>query len=488
MLRVILLSFVLSFSVSAAKITSIQILTSSELIGELRGDLKLTGFLASRKIDLPSLGQNTSYNQEIKALDVNQVKLDLEFISKGVSYRGTSLPEKTAKLSGLEIELGNSDGKFYAKERKHKDYKTKRPNIKKPVIKVNCFNTVAVERAGEKLKIDLRGLSTLADCASAVVFSPDGMESRTVYLNRRGKNRNIKQYKELDADLAIGQQYANELDREYKSKGQLFTPENNKMAAYLQNKMELIAQSADKPFGKYIQPKVRVINADILNAFALPGGHVYVFRGLLEAAESEAGVMGVLGHEWAHVTHRHGLKGVSRAYKGLILIIGGYLAFEIVRASSRDVRVRAVASILSLATLFGGQAALMGKGRYAEREADLAGAQYAYNAGYDPRGIADMFTTFSILAPRHPIFLEQLFSSHPRHEERIASNLDQSRDMYKNKEGLIFDFTTDYNNALGDLQRQPMPNQKTSIEAGNALVETMKKLNGDLVASKLFSN
>ena len=107
------------------------------------------------------------------------------------------------------------------------------------------------------------------------------------------------------------------------------------MTVYLQRQMDKIANVADVPRTSHkknnigqemnIRPKVHVVNADVLNAFALPGGNIYVFRGLLERAESIDSVMGVLGHEWAHVTARHGTKNVSRSIKmiyGSLIIYG----------------------------------------------------------------------------------------------------------------------------------------------------------------------
>jgi predicted Zn-dependent protease len=89
--------------------------------------------------------------------------------------------------------------------------------------------------------------------------------------------------------------------------------------------MERIAAGSEIP---NLKPRVFVINANVLNTFALPGGNVYVFRGLIDSAQSEAEVMGVLGHEWAQVTARYGTKGMSKTIGTIFYAKGAEIALR----------------------------------------------------------------------------------------------------------------------------------------------------------------
>src|SRR4029079_17800783 len=120
----------------------------------------------------------------------------------------------------------------------------------------------------------------------------------------------------------------------------------------------------------------RVVNTSEINAFALPGGYVYVNRGLIEAVRNEGELAGVLAHEMAHVAQRHGTSQASKAYGAQIGVglLGQLLG-------GRDQRLgigEQLIGQLGLSALF------MKFSRNAESEADRVGAQMMSRAGYDP--------------------------------------------------------------------------------------------------------
>src|SRR5438128_9543991 len=126
----------------------------------------------------------------------------------------------------------------------------------------------------------------------------------------------------------------------------------------------------------------KVLNARDINAFALPGGPMYVNRGMIEAARTEGEMAGVMAHELSHVALRHGTAQATKAQK---YAVGA-----------------GIAGILG--TIFGGPAAgqlaqlpigayFLKYSREYETEADLLGARIMANAGYDPRDLANMFRT-----------------------------------------------------------------------------------------------
>lgn len=128
-----------------------------------------------------------------------------------------------------------------------------------------------------------------------------------------------------------------------------------------------------------------VVNARDINAFALPGGPLYINRGTIEAAGSEGELAGVMAHEIAHIALRHGTAQATEAQSAKFQLpaIGGAILGAIIGGS--------VGSIISQGTQFGLSAYFLKYSRDYERQADILGARIMANAGYDPRDLANMF-------------------------------------------------------------------------------------------------
>ena len=133
------------------------------------------------------------------------------------------------------------------------------------------------------------------------------------------------------------------------------------------------------------QYSFKVVNLREINAFALPGGPMYVNRGMIEAAKTEGEVAGVMAHELSHVALRHGTAQASKATKYEIGAIAGQVIGAIIGGN--------VGSVVAQGSQFGLGAAFMRFGREYERQADIQGAQIMARAGYDPRDMANMFKT-----------------------------------------------------------------------------------------------
>jgi hypothetical protein len=128
-----------------------------------------------------------------------------------------------------------------------------------------------------------------------------------------------------------------------------------------------------------------VVNLRDINAFALPGGPMFLNRGMIQAAGSEGEVAGVMAHELSHVILRHGTAQASKGQKFQIGAVAGQILGAIV--GGRTGSVIAQGSQIGLGTYF------LKYGREYERQADLLGAQIMARAGYDPRQMAHMFET-----------------------------------------------------------------------------------------------
>jgi len=159
--------------------------------------------------------------------------------------------------------------------------------------------------------------------------------------------------------------------------------------------------------------RARVVNAAEINAFALPGGYVYVNRGLIEAVRNEGELAGVLAHEMAHVAQRHGTSQATKAYGAQmgVGLLGSLLG-------GRDHRLgvgEQVIGSLGLNALF------MKFSRNAESEADRVGAQMMSRAGYDPMAMANFFDLLAAQQRGNPSGVSQFFSDHPSPQNRSAS-------------------------------------------------------------------
>jgi len=128
-----------------------------------------------------------------------------------------------------------------------------------------------------------------------------------------------------------------------------------------------------------------VVNVREINAFALPGGPMFVNRGMIDAARTEGEVAGVMAHELSHVVLRHGTAQASKATKYEVGTIAGAILGSIIGGGWGQV--------ISQGTQFGLGTAFLRFSREYERQADLEGAQIMARAGYDPRDMANMFKT-----------------------------------------------------------------------------------------------
>ncbi len=167
-----------------------------------------------------------------------------------------------------------------------------------------------------------------------------------------------------------------------------------------------IARNAD-PRG--IQYTFYIVNSDVVNAFALPGGYIYINRGLIERSDNMSEVAGVLGHEIGHVVERHGIEQIQRAQNAnnLLGLVYGVLL------------QRNPSTVEQVGVQVAGTAVFAGYGRDAEREADRDAINYLIRTGINPRGMVTMFQQLMSEQQRNPSKVEQWFSTHPLTTERV---------------------------------------------------------------------
>lgn len=203
-------------------------------------------------------------------------------------------------------------------------------------------------------------------------------------------------------EVQLGAQHARQINR------QLPIVRDAAVHRYINELGNTIAQRVDS---RGINYTFYVVNSDVVNAFALPGGHIYINRGLVARTENLSELAGVLGHEIAHVVERHGLEQMAKAQQanlGLSVLYGVLLG-------------RQPSTVEQVAIQGGGSAVFAGYTRDAEREADRDAVAFLVNSGIDPRGIPTFFEKLIAEQKRNPSRVEQWFSTHPTTVERIQT-------------------------------------------------------------------
>lgn len=168
---------------------------------------------------------------------------------------------------------------------------------------------------------------------------------------------------------------------------------------------------------------IKVLDNEEVNAFALPGGYLFVNTGMILATNSEAELAGVMAHEIAHVAARHGTKNETKAQ----MMSMATLALGMVGGPAAAI-VRQVAEIAMPMTY-------LKFSRNAEREADLLGLEYEYAAGYDPGALIEFFERLQAQQKKKG-FMAKSFQTHPMKQDRVKSaqvaidNLLPGREQY----------------------------------------------------------
>ena len=221
----------------------------------------------------------------------------------------------------------------------------------------------------------------------------------------------------LEKEVALGKQLAQMIEQSAR------LVEDPVITEYVDGVAQNLVRHSDArvPFN------VKVIDSAQINAFALPGGFFYINSGLVLAADEEAELAGVMAHEIAHVTARHGTK---RATKGqiaqwamipaIIFLPGGWAGYGIYQAIN-----------------FGLPLTFLKFSRDAEREADFLGIQYMWAAGYDPTSFVSFFEKLREKERKSPGSIPKVFSSHPPTKERVRRAQEEIAELLPDREDYV---------------------------------------------------
>jgi predicted Zn-dependent protease len=205
----------------------------------------------------------------------------------------------------------------------------------------------------------------------------------------------------LEREIALGKSMAQEVERSSK------LIDDPVVSEYVNRVGQNLVRNSDAkvPF------TIKVIDSDVVNAFALPGGFFYVNSGLILRADSEAELAGVMGHEIAHVAARHGTKDATKGELTQLAMIplillgpGGWAGYGIYEGMNFAIPL----SFLQFS-------------REHEREADYLGLEYMYKAGYDPNAFVTFFEKIEADEKHQPGTIPKVFSTHPPTPERVVA-------------------------------------------------------------------
>ncbi|MCA1560601.1 MAG: M48 family metallopeptidase, partial [Acidobacteria bacterium] len=219
----------------------------------------------------------------------------------------------------------------------------------------------------------IRPTSTAVHAVAAVLLSLTTLSAQTRIEPRQNRYTPAQ-------DVQLGQQAAAEVRQQMPMLDDRTT--ENFVERIGERLVDQIPEALRQPSFRY---SFEVVNLKDINAFALPGGPMFLNRGMIEAARTDAEVAGVMAHELSHVVLRHGTVQASKGQKFQIGAIAGQVLGAIVGGRTGQV--------ISQGSQFGLGAYFLKYGREYEREADLLGAQIMARAGYDPRQMANMFRT-----------------------------------------------------------------------------------------------
>ena len=183
-------------------------------------------------------------------------------------------------------------------------------------------------------------------------------------------------------DVELGREAAAEVRQQYP------VIQDDRISSYLDRLGERLVEVAPPAFKESVfEYSFTPVNLKEINAFALPGGPMFVNRGMFEAAAAEGEVVGVMAHELSHVLLRHGTANASKAQNPWLQLgqIAGVIGGAVVGG--------AAGSAIAQGSQFGLGTILLRYSRDFEKQADLLGAQIMARAGYDPRALARMFET-----------------------------------------------------------------------------------------------
>ncbi len=230
-----------------------------------------------------------------------------------------------------------------------------------------------------------------------------------------GCGRGVGNWYTVEGQVARGRVYAQQIESEIKLVNDpVITEYVNRIGQNLVRNSD-----AQVPF------TIKVIDSDVVNAMALPGGFFYVNSGLILAADEEAEMAGVMAHEIAHVAACHYGREMTRANLLQMasipfIFMGGGIGYAAYEGMGLGIPL-----------------AFLHFSRGFEAEADYLGIEYMYRAGYDPSAFVSFFEKIQAMEKKKPGTLSKAFDTHPQTPDRIEKSQDEIRKILPAKQQYV---------------------------------------------------
>jgi beta-barrel assembly-enhancing protease len=261
----------------------------------------------------------------------------------------------------------------------------------------------------------------------------------------------------IESEIRMGKEYATQIEASLKL---VTDPTINE---YVNRVGQNLVRNSDAkvPF------TIKVVDSDVINAMALPGGFFYVNSGLILAADNEAELAGVMAHEIAHVAARHTTRQLTRYqfinYASLPLIfVGGGIGLAAREAAGIGIPM----TFLKFSRGF-------------EAEADYLGIQYMYKAGYDPNEFVNFFEKIQAQEKKKPGSMAKVFTDHPQTPDRITKSQEEIATILPAKDQYV-ETTSEFNDMKARLAA--IENRHKVDDANNPNKPSLRR--GQQTASK----
>lgn len=259
----------------------------------------------------------------------------------------------------------------------------------------------------------MRTLSALilATALAAATYAGDKKKDDPSQIGNRDVGKGVNFYS-LEKEMALGKALAQQVQRQAKM------VDDPLLSEYLNRLCQNLGRNSDAQ----VPLSCQLIDGEEPNAFALPGGYIFVYTGLIKIADEEDELAGAVAHEIAHVAARHMTRQATKneianmATVPLSVLLGGWTGY----AARQGAGLAIPMTFLKL-------------NRADESEADYLGVQYMYAAGYDPNGALSIFEKIESLRKTKPGLMARVVSTHPMDADRIRKTQEEIQQILPDK-------------------------------------------------------
>lgn len=259
----------------------------------------------------------------------------------------------------------------------------------------------------------MRTLSALilATALAAAAYAGDKKKDDPSQIGNRDVGKGVNFYS-LEKEMALGKALAQQVQRQAKM------VDDPLLSEYLNRLCQNLGRNSDAQ----VPLSCQLIDGEEPNAFALPGGYIFVYTGLIKIADEEDELAGAVAHEIAHVAARHMTRQATKneianmATIPLSVLLGGWTGY----AARQGAGLAIPMTFLKL-------------NRADESEADYLGVQYMYAAGYDPNGALSVFEKIESLRKTKPGLMARVVSTHPMDADRIRKTQEEIQQILPDK-------------------------------------------------------